>query len=251
MKKKFSLIILFLILITTISSCSLPTFNELTNSNSISFDVFNELNENVSKAHVRITLEETHFYGNESLSLGSGVIVSEDDSYYYMLTNNHVVYTTLKNVVYKIIDCYLNEYTATLIYNNANYDLAYLKFAKKSKYTLTVLEIEKNVNNDDIVIALGEPEGQNRVYTIGRIISTIKFTPNEENTYKSNVTFNVFKHSAKLNSGCSGGALLNSNLKLIGINFASAVSEDTEEYLYSYAIPISKTIEFINLSSSK
>ena len=76
--------------------------------------------------------------------------------------------------------------------------------------------------------------------------NTQKFTPAEETTLISNVTFNVIVHSAYINSGSSGGALVDENLKLVGINFASASIESTSKYLYTYAIPASKAKEFIN-----
>ena len=142
----------------------------------------------------------------------------------------------------------MNSYNGIIIKADKNYDLAYLKFQKSTKYTLKALEMETNVNKNDICIALGEPLGQNRVFTVGRIIGSEDFKPidNIESLKKSNVTFKVYKHSAKINNGSSGGALVNDDLKLIGINFASRIKEDTNEFVASFAIPISKALEFIN-----
>lgn len=92
------------------------------------------------------------------------------------------------------------------------------------------------VGND--VIALGSPEGQQNAISFGKVqkYDTIKANVEE---YLSNVSFNVIMHDAYINSGSSGGALLDSSLKLIGINFAG-----TESSGEGYAIPISKVFEF-------
>lgn len=62
----------------------------------------------------------------------------------------------------------------------------------------------------------------------------------------SNVKFNVYRHSADIKGGSSGGALLNEDLELIGINYAGKcffviLSID------SFALPISNVKEFISL----
>ena len=74
-----------------------------------------------------------------------------------------------------------------------------------------------------------------------------KFEPKAETIEKSNVTFDVIKHTAFINNGSSGGGLLNYNQELIGINFASSVNSTTEEFVTGYAIPIEKVREFLDI----
>lgn len=254
--KKIIRIFLSVILLLSFSSCSLPggNFNSLNknSSDTLSFNVINELEEVTSLAHIRITQVEDNFFESQDVSLGSGVIISEDQNYYYALTNNHVIYTEKRNVSYRITDAYMNSYTGTVLKNDKNYDLAYIKFSKNTKYSLKVLELATSVKANDICIALGEPLGQSRVFTVGRIIGSEVFTPIDtvDALKKSNVTFSVYKHSAEINNGSSGGALINTDLKLVGINFASKVKEDTNEFVASFAIPVDKAIEFINKSYS-
>lgn len=250
MKKLIRLFLLMMTLVLT--SCSLPEGNlenlKINKNDSVSFEVINKLEETTSLAHIRITLVEENFFDSQDVSLGSGVIINEDNDYYYALTNNHVVYSEKRNVRYRITDAYMNNYYGILIKADKNYDLAYLKFSKTTKYKLKALELASNINTNDICFALGEPLGQSRVFTVGRILGEEKFVPidTDDSLKKSNVTFNVYKHSAIINNGSSGGALVNSDLKLVGINFASRVKEDSNEFVASFAIPIDKAIEFIN-----
>lgn len=238
-----------LIFLISLSSCRLPSLSILNaNGDYVSFDTINSLEETAALGHVRITLCKNTPLGGD-ITMGSGTIVYEDSEYYYLLTNNHVVYYEgdTRNLLYKVTDAYMNTYYAKLIKASIEYDLAYLKIAKREN-RLHVFEFEAQVNLNDICIAIGDPKGQSRVYTLGRITDYSPFTPidDEESLKKSNVKFDVYTHSARINNGSSGGALLNEDLKLIGINFASAVGSESEEFIKGYAIPINKAIEFIN-----
>ena len=203
------------------------------------------------KSNIRllITNYERTYFGNQarnaSTALGSGVIFYESGDYYYALTNNHVVYTdkTFQEII--IEDAYENEYSATLIANDANYDLAIVRFQKSTD--LLVAEFSNyDINKDELVLAFGEPNGLSNTLSMGYILGNKVFDPDKDTLQMSNVNFNVYMSSAPIDSGSSGGGLYDSNLKLIGINFASAVDNDTKEYKYTYSIPLDKVREFIS-----
>jgi S1-C subfamily serine protease len=97
-----------------------------------------------------------------------------------------------------------------------------------------------------MLCAIGECLGQRNVIQVGYYQKSQKFSPNETETEISNITFNVIVHSAYINSGSSGGALVDKDLKLVGINFASASYESINKYVCTYAIPAEKAKEFIN-----
>lgn len=180
-------------------------------------------------------------------SNGSGVIIKYTGSEYYALTNNHVVYSLsleqqASTKSYSVIDYLGTEYKATLVANLANYDLAIVKFTSTESYTVLSLE-SGNSEEGDLVISLGQPAGQSNTITLGNTVGYTKVRLTDADASESNVTFNVLQHDAYINSGSSGGALLDAQLNVIGINYAGALDEDGNS-VESYAIPVEKVYEF-------
>ena len=60
----------------------------------------------------------------------------------------------------------------------------------------------------------------------------------------SNVKFEVYRHDAPINSGSSGGAILDYNYNIIGINYASS-TDANGKFLNAFAVPIEKVKEFL------
>jgi S1-C subfamily serine protease len=58
--------------------------------------------------------------------------------------------------------------------------------------------------------------------------------------------FFVIEHSSEIDHGSSGGALLDKNGRLLGIN-AAAMLASNDEFLTGYAIPVDKVLEYIDL----
>lgn len=181
-----------------------------------------------------------------SRSTGSGIIFDEDSSHYYALTNNHVIYTTSITNVITIEDYLGNTYPATLLANDPAYDLAVVQF-RKSRVTLNVLEFgDKNPEISSEIIALGQPEGQTNAITYGTI-EEYSTTSLAANPLESNVTFDTIQHSAYIRSGSSGGALLNTDLKIVGINYAEKVTA-SGLHESSRSIPVIKVLEFLEIN---
>lgn len=229
---------------------------EVENSSLNFFEITNKIETEVIKANVRI---EASFYTRSwggynavASSIGSGVIIKKAETrghtYYYCLTNNHVVYNEYNQASYVVEDVYETEYKGTLLYSSNDYDLALLRF--ESDADLYVIEFAEDDNYVGYVAAIGEANAKSNTLTNGYVTGTETFEPNEEDKEESNVTFEVITHSAYIQSGSSGGMLLNMNLKLIGINFASKLNIDSS-WDYSYAIPLSKIKEFLTICNSK
>jgi S1-C subfamily serine protease len=132
-----------------------------------------------------------------------------------------------------------------------NYDLAVLKFTieqtETSKSYIPLALATSNLSINDKVIALGQPKGQKNTITLGNINGfanpTITVDPN---VAMSNVEFSVYRHNAPIAGGSSGGALIDYNYKIVGINYASS-ADSSGNYLYTFAIPIEKVKEFLTL----
>lgn len=255
-KKIFKIFVIFL-LFFSLSGCSL-----LVNTPSIEttnleeeldkvYSLVNDVSNIAMKANVKIVTKSftPSFPFPEVVSgQGSGVIFFEDSNNYFVLTNNHVVNhdQEYKNVKYEITD-YLGEvYNGTLIASSAAYDLGLLKF-NKSKNILKVLNVNFNsLVKDDLVIAIGQPKGQDNTITFGKFI---RFTSGNLDLVTSHVDFDVIEHNAPINRGSSGGVLINSNLEIVGINYAGSFKEGVEGSITAYAIPMIKVDEFLKLNN--
>lgn len=248
MKKSFK-VLMILFAFICVSACS--NKESIYNTKMVSSDVkpFNvsKENEDVIKANVMIFNNNySEFLGlkyKEDNSYGSGVIYKSDDNYYYALTNNHVVsydYSYSKHEIF-VEDCFSNEYVGEVVYSDAAYDLAIVRFNKSNE--LKVL----NISDDEIGIresvrSMGNPNSTKNVINNGMVNCLSYINLNSE---KSKIDFEVIVHSATIASGSSGGALLDSNNEIIGITFAG-VFDKNGNFITGYAIPSEKIIEFLN-----
>lgn len=176
-----------------------------------------------------------NFWGNpgygmpqqEQQASGSGVIISDDG---YIVTNNHVVDNAEK------IEVALDDkrtFTAKLIGKDPSTDLALLKINE------TNLPYTKFSNSDDLkvgqwVLAVGNPFNLNSTATAGIVSAkgrNIHILNDQQFPIES-----FIQTDAAVNPGNSGGALVNLNGDLVGIN--AAIASNTGSYTgYSFAIP--------------
>jgi len=208
--------------------------------------VVNEITAEKIKSNVTIYTTSSGFRTSSS-SQGSGVIFYETSRYYYALTNNHVTEASTGSYMttYRVEDYEGTTYNGSLIYESSDYDLAVVAFAKSRVVDLTIAALATtDPSVEEEIIAVGQPEGQLNAITFGKVLEYSTLTL-DDSTSSSNVTFDVIKHSAPLDHGSSGGALYNTNLELVGINYAGATDTDGS-YLYGGAIPINKINEFLN-----
>ena len=186
-----------------------------------------------------------------STSYGSGVIYAEKSGYYYCLTNNHVVAKGEKAKAEIVITDYqLTSYTAELVASDENYDLAVVRFKKNATKPLSTLEVgDGEVGVGSTVVAIGSPNSQMNAITLGTVDSLESVAVDESKKDISNVNFPVIKHNAPMDNGSSGGALLNAELKLVGINFAASSSDG--EFMHGFAVPLAKVKEFLTKNGLK
>ena len=181
------------------------------------------------------------FYGNQGTASaqGSGVIISNDG---YILTNNHVVNSASTSSFYELgkaskitVKLYNDdtEYEAKIIGTDEQTDLAVIKI-DKDNLTAAELGDSDSVQVGEFCMALGNPLGLGSTVTDG-IISAVNRTVTDEdgNSYKAIQT------NAAINSGNSGGALVNSKDQVIGINTLKVSGEGVEGV--GFAIPINST----------
>ncbi len=214
-------------------------------------DLANLVSEKAMRFNVKVkaTAYDSGYFGSlfpSSAMQGSGVIYKADDNYYYILTNNHVVVQEEDKSRYKyeVEDLYGNVYEAQLLCNDPAYDLAVLKFARPNDVQLGVALINETVpKKNATVISLGAPGGQYNFTSWGELLYYTDVSGVEGDSTTA-INFDVYVHSCPLNSGSSGGALLNTKLELIGINYAAG-DESGDWYNQGFAIPASRIVDFL------
>jgi serine protease Do len=215
MKKRFKRY-LFVLVFATIIALSITIY-----------DRFIRVDEDtLYQAHLRIVSTST----DGQTKFGSAVIFDDDRNYYYALTNHHVVDGS-NNV--DAIDYKNNRYDVEVINSRASFDLAIIKIERIER--LRKLDFADEVIIDSDVIAVGYPQS---IFTLTEgVISTIETIDHE-------VTVDVIHHSAVIDHGSSGGALINSDYEIVGINFAGYVDAN-DVVTESYAIPSTRIISYI------
>ncbi len=166
----------------------------------------------------------------KALSRGSGVIFTEDDSYYYAITNHHVIDNEGYYAKYEVKTFEDSGFVdAFLVADDPALDLAVIKFAKNGQEDIRIIDYETRAYTKfrpgELVLAVGNPLSLENNVTYGEFINMEAI---EEYDYK------IIYHSAMINEGSSGGALVDVDGKLLGINTWG--SEDTDEE--SFAVPI-------------
>lgn len=172
---------------------------------------------------------------------GSGIIISDNG---YILTNNHVVDSSQSNSFYELSAA--NKVTVTLYNSDKKYEGKIV--GQDSQTDLAVVKIEADglaaaefADSDSIKVgefamAVGNPLGLGSSTTTG-IISAI----NRKITDSDGKTYSLIQTDAAINSGNSGGALVNSEGKVIGVNTMKVSSAGVEGM--GFAIPINSTVD--------
>lgn len=159
-------------------------------------------------------------------SAGTGIIVSADG---YIITNNHVIEGA--DVIKVILSDEETEYEAKLVGASADNDIAVLKVEAEG-LTPAVFGDSEAMEIGDEVVAIGNALGKlSSTVTHGIISSTTR-----EVTI-GDVTITAMQTDAPVNSGNSGGALINMQGEVIGVVYAK--SNDMISDGIAYAIPVS------------
>lgn len=174
-------------------------------------------------------------------SEGSGVIYTTANGKGYIVTNNHVISGAAK---VKVILASGKTIAAKVVGKDSTSDLAVLSIDSKYVTQTASFGDSSSLQSAQMVIAIGSPEGSEYASTVTQgIISS----PSRTITYNSN-QMTVIQTDAAINSGNSGGPLVNSDGQVIGINsmkLASSSSGDSVEGM-GFAIPSNEVVTIIN-----
>ncbi|MEV6395679.1 trypsin-like peptidase domain-containing protein [Streptomyces sp. NPDC051907] len=193
-------------------------------------------------------------------STGSGVIVTSDGE---IVTNNHVI-AGADAVKVRLSDG--KTYTADVVGTDPDKDLALIKLQGAKGLKAAALGDSSKVKVGDEVVAIGSPEGLTGTVTSGivsaldRDVTVAKDEERQQSpregwpfefggqqfngdTGESKTTYKAIQTDASLNPGNSGGALINMNGEIIGINSAmyspsSATGSTAGSVGLGFAIPV-------------
>ena len=172
---------------------------------------------------------------------GSGIVISEDG---YILTNNHIVSSSSSESYYEVSEA--TKVTVTLFNDETEYEA---KIVGKDEQTdLAVIKIEKtglskaefadsdSIKVGEFAMAVGNPLGMQSSITCG-VVSAV----NRKITDSDGKEFTLIQTDAAINAGNSGGALVNSQGQVIGINTLKLQGTGIEGM--GFAIPINSTTD--------
>jgi len=180
--------------------------------------------KNVSISSGQTTFEDL-FFGRRSqraqLGTGSGVIINTDG---YIITNNHVI----KNAHELSVTLNNNKtYEAELIGADPKTDIALLKIDADEDLPFVTFGDSDQAKIGEWVLAVGNPFNLTSTVTAGIISAKSRDLTGGQSFIQTD---------AAVNPGNSGGALVNTNGELVGIN--TAISSQTGSYVgYSFAVP--------------
>ena len=219
----------------------------LTNFSDTAVYAANKILPSIVGIKIEYSVNTTSIFGRNNTSTatasGSGIIISEDG---YILTNNHVVSSSSSesNSYYQISEA--TKVTVTLFNDETEYEA---KIVGQDEQTdLAVIKIEKtglakaefadsdNVKVGEFAMAVGNPVNMTSTVTTG-IVSAV----NRKITDSEGKTYTCIQTDAAINSGNSGGALVNSEGKVIGINTLKLSGTGIEGI--GFAIPINSTTD--------
>lgn len=223
------------------------TQTSLSNYSDTAVYAANKILPSIVGIKIEYTVNTQSFFGRSSSSTatasGSGIIISDDG---YILTNNHVVSSSSSesNSYYQITDAGKvtvtlfgdeTEYEAKIVGQDEQTDLAVIKI-EKTGLTKAEFADSDSVKVGEFAMAVGNPVNMDSTVTTG-IVSAV----NRKITDSDGKTYTCIQTDAAINSGNSGGALVNSEGKVIGINTLKLSGTGIEGI--GFAIPINSTTD--------
>ena len=195
-------------------------------------DVANKVSPSV--VSIVTSIKTTNFFGEnyDASAAGTGVIATADG---YIITNKHVINGATKIAV--VLDDGTTYEDVKLVATDPLNDIAFLKIDGVSELTAATLGDSKTISVGQQVIAIGNALGQYQNTVTSGIVSGLgrSVTASDASGRNSETLSDMIQTDAAINSGNSGGPLVNAAGQVIGINTATSSTAEN----MGFAIPIS------------
>ena len=177
--------------------------------------------------------------GPEKSGAGSGVMIAPDG---YILTNSHVVHHATRLEV-SLTDG--RVFSATLVGEDPATDLAVVRMYETTHLPAAVIGNSASLRVGQLVIAIGNPFGFQSTVSTGVVSSVGRLWRSDE----GRLIENIIQHTAPLNPGNSGGPLVDSRCRVVGINSAMiwgaqgisfAIPADTVKWVVSQLLTLGR-----------
>lgn len=242
---------------TSVSSGNVSGGTTLSKSSSVVTSDVSDIVENVMPSIVSITsmsVEEVqNFFGGtyeqKSEGAGTGIIIGQNDTELLIVTNNHVV-SGSDTLTVSFTD--ETSVEANLKGSDATYDVAVIAVPLDSipdetmdAISIATLGDSTSLKVGEPVIAIGNALGYGQSVTTG-VVSALDRSVSTTNSQTGETTESgakLIQTDAAINEGNSGGALVNMNGEVIGINSSKLIGDTVEGI--GYAIPISDVSDLI------
>lgn len=178
----------------------------------------------------------------EQAALGSGVIFKKEKGKAYIITNAHVIYGASD---LEILTSNGDSKEAKVVGQDVISDIAVLEVDDKGITSVISLGDSTSLRPGETVLAVGNPLGLGGTLTSGIVSYTSRVIPvsiNQDGNYDWEQE--VIQTDAAINDGNSGGALVNLNGELIGINTMKIADMGVEGL--GFAIPVSEVMKSVN-----
>lgn len=179
----------------------------------------------------------------QTASEGSGVIYKKAGGSAYVVTNNHVV---SGSSALKVIMSNGKEVSANIVGTDATTDLAVLKISAAGVKSVASFGNSNDISAGQDVLAVGSPMGSEYANTVTKGIISAKKRTIKANSNSPATT--VIQTDAAINSGNSGGPLINMAGQVIGINSMKLASngEGSSVEGMGFSIPSNEVVKVIN-----
>ena len=176
-------------------------------------------------------------YESEAKSSGTGIIYTTDG---YVITNCHVIESAVsaKNAKIYVTLSDDTEYEAKIVGYDALTDIAVLK-VEATNLKAAKFGDSDSIKVGEMVVAIGNPLGQEFAGTV-----TVGYISGVNRTVTIDTTaYNLIQTDAAINSGNSGGPLVNISGEVIGVNTAKIASTGVEGL--GFSIPINEVLPIV------
>ena len=196
----------------------------------------------VEKIYDAVVVVKT-YYNNQLYATGTGFVYKKDDNLAYILTNNHVIEDGT-SITVEFTDG--REIDTTVEGSDTYSDIAVLSLDANEVTAVAEMGSSEDARVGDTVFTVGAPiDSSTYSGTVTRGILSGKnrlVGVSTQNSYTSDMMMSVLQTDAAINSGNSGGPLVNANGEVIGITSLKLATEGVEGM--GFAIPIETALSY-------